>query len=287
VARNNRSALDLIDIMDPSTPTGLQLLVKSADELVRALTRIEALSKDERPHFKNIKVVDLNFGCPSKDVVNEGAGPAMLKRKNKLSEIFLALSSWKRTTSLPNVGAVGVKIRLGLNGYEEKCKVYLAAVDLANEAGLDYITVHGRNASQRSSEPAHWAAIQEVKTIAKMPVIGNGDVACLSDLLKMKEQTGCDGVMVARAAIQNPWVFQSLTSSVHHHHNSLPSLQDLDTAASLYADWGRMSNAKVKFTDFHIANFARLRQSLSSKSLAPGNTPRTHAFNFPKNNHFA
>ena len=148
IIRNNASALDLIDTFDSATPTGIQLLAKSPDELTRALEHIELLSTTTRPHYKNIRAVDLNFGCPSPDVISEGAGPALLKRKKKLSQIFQALSDWKKNNSLGNVGAVGIKIRLGLNLSEQTSRVYMNVVEAANLSGLDYIIVHARHAKQ-------------------------------------------------------------------------------------------------------------------------------------------
>lgn len=148
IIRNNASALDLMDTFDSATPTGIQLLAKSPDELTRALEHIELLATTTRPHYKNIRAVDLNFGCPSPDVISEGAGPALLKRRNKLAQIFQALAAWKKNNSLGNIGAVGIKIRLGLNQLEQTSKVYMNVVEAANASGLDYMVVHARHAKQ-------------------------------------------------------------------------------------------------------------------------------------------
>lgn len=148
IIRNNASALDLMDTHDEMTPTGIQLLAKCPDELIRALRHVEHLADTTRPHFKNIMAVDLNFGCPSPSVISEGGGPALLKRKSKLLKIFQALSGWKKDNSLKNVGAVGVKIRLGLNSLEQNSRVYMNVIESANLSGLDYIVVHARHAKQ-------------------------------------------------------------------------------------------------------------------------------------------
>ena len=146
--RNNSSALDLLDTFDAETPTGIQLLAKSADELTRALRHLELLASTTRPQYKNIQAVDLNFGCPSPAVISEGGGPALLKRKAKLLQIFTALSDWKKDNSLGKIGAVGVKIRLGLNALEQNSKVYMNVIESANLSGLDYMVVHARHAKQ-------------------------------------------------------------------------------------------------------------------------------------------
>ena len=178
--------------MPTRASAGVQLLSKSLDELAGALERLEACAATTRPHLCNVSAVDLNFGCPSPDVIRNGSGPAMLKRRGRLGELFAALVAWKRDTGL-DVGAVGVKIRLGLNATEAEAKVYLPLVDAANEAGLDYIVVHARHAGQRSRDPPDWAAIAEVKARAAMPVIGNGDVRSAADAAAMRAQTGAGG----------------------------------------------------------------------------------------------
>jgi hypothetical protein len=150
IARRTPSALDLLDLIDPSTPTGIQLLATSADELTRALAVIEeevrgqlqprstmhwsravtrfshtrTQAAQRRPHLRNLCAVDLNFGCPNPDIISMGAGPAMLKRRSRLEAMFAALAAWRESSALP-VRAVGAKIRLGLNQFEMDKQVYI------------------------------------------------------------------------------------------------------------------------------------------------------------------
>lgn len=284
VAKNNKATLDLMDTFDPLTPTGIQLLVTSGAQLQLALKKIEDLAATTRPHFKNIQVVDLNFGCPSRDIVNVGAGPAMLKRTSKMREIFTTLVAWKQTTTLPNIKAVGAKIRLGLNAIEqEQQKVHLQVAELANQAGMDYLTVHARHGAQRSRDPASWDAIREVKQVAQMPIIGNGDVWSAADLQRLLASTGCDGVMVARAAIASPWVFRALGGK---QQGSLPSLVELAAAEKDYADWAGRSHTKSKYSAFHSENFARLRRLAQETSLSEGEADKQlQELALPKNRH--
>lgn len=214
VARNNNSALDLIDTFDPMTLTGLQLLAKTSDDLLRALHHLEDLSSNgSRPHFKNIAAIDLNFGCPSPDVIREGAGPALLCRRKRLEELLSTLVNWKNhPDNKLKIGAVGCKIRLGKNQTEQSQKVYLRVAAVANEVGIDYLTVHARHAKQLSSELPTWSAIREIKEMATMPVIANGNIANIDDAERVQRETGCDGFMVARAAIRNPWIFRHFTA---------------------------------------------------------------------------
>jgi tRNA-dihydrouridine synthase B len=168
VCKNNLATLELIDTFDANVPTGVQLMVRGADETLKCLHKIESfangidkkyiehiggdgtITKELRnfDHFKNIRAIDINLGCPSPEVIKGGAGPALLKRTRKLKEIFDVLVKWKETNSLGSVGAVGCKIRLGLNHVEQSNKVYMQVVELARDAGLDYICIHARHAEQ-------------------------------------------------------------------------------------------------------------------------------------------
>jgi tRNA-dihydrouridine synthase B len=219
IIKKNKSTLDLIDTFHSDNSTGLQLMVKSASELKAALGQLECLSMlDDWKHFKNIAAIDLNFGCPSTDIIREGGGPALLKRRTKLIEIFNELANWKSTKStssniLNNIKAVGCKIRLGLNSKEQENKVYLNVIEAANSCGLDYVTVHARHARQKSSDKPTWLCIKEIKNISTIPIFGNGNIVSVEDAIEMMKMTGCDGVMVAREAIKNPWVFKSFISN--------------------------------------------------------------------------
>jgi len=167
---------------------------------------------DEYAHLNNIRAVDLNFGCPSPDVVKVGAGPAMLKRRKRLRELFQILEEWKRTTSM-SVGAVGIKVRLGLNQKEQQNKVFLPVIETAAECGLDYCVVHARHAKQKSRDQPSWTAIKEAKELvidSGMPIIGNGNVFNLQDANTMMDRTGCDGVMLARGGVPPTSLFPLL-----------------------------------------------------------------------------
>jgi tRNA-dihydrouridine synthase len=270
IVRNNKSTLDLIDTHDPEVPTGLQLFVVSDVELLAALHKIEELASTTHPHFKNIIAVDLNFGCPSPEVIRIGAGPALLKRRNKLRAIFEALSTWKKTTTLP-VQSVSAKIRLGLTQAEQDHKVYLPVVEMANDT-LDHLVVHARNAKQKSSARALWSAIRECKAAAKIPLVGNGDVVTREDAERMFKSTGCDGIMVARAAIRSPWCFRGLRAT----GAPTGTLVEIEAAEELWRTWATRHQSKPKFFTWHEEGFARMRK------VARGETP---AMDLPQNEH--
>lgn len=279
IAKNNAATFALIDTFDASVPTGLQLMTKSGKELAEALSRIESLanSNEQMKHWQNITAIDLNFGCPSRDIVNIGAGPALLKRKNKLLEIFTVLRQWKDSTSMKNIQAVGCKIRLGLNPYEVNNKVYMSVAELANQAQLDYLTVHARHGMQKSSEPATWDKIQEIKSIAQMPVIANGDIWSRSDMGKVMASTGCDGVMVARTAIRNPWIFRELSDDAL---SSAPSVEEVEQAIVEYTKLSSAFGSKEKYKTFNLFNLQRILEAVKRKET-------TWKYIGPKNMHFS
>lgn len=289
LAKNNRSAMDLIDTYDDQSiaPTGIQLLAKTPKDLQQALQHIEqSVQDDTRPYYNNAIAIDLNFGCPSPAILKEGAGPVLLKRRKRLSELFGVLAEWKHTTKLP-IGAIGCKIRLGLNQSEVNNKVYLDVADIAVSSGLDYMTVHARHGAQRSSVPADWAAIREVKERTKgsnICIIGNGDVYTVADAGRMLSETGCDGVMIARGAIKNPWIFKDIANIIKTGADisfasqsgitAVPTIQEVEMAERAYMNCARLRDTKAKYVDFHSINFRRLKQVASGKGGIPFEIPR-------------
>ncbi|MFT3708674.1 MAG: tRNA-dihydrouridine synthase family protein [Archangium sp.] len=265
LTRNNKSTFELIDTFDPEVLTGVQLLVTNEKELIEALSKIEGSTAS---HLKNIRAVDLNFGCPSPEVIKIGAGPALLKRRSKLEAIFSALGEWKKKTTLP-IGAVGVKIRLGLNRMEMDQKVYLPIVELAN-AHVDYLVIHARHARQDSTEKPTWSAIAEAHARAKIPIIGNGDVVTLDDWDRLRRETSAEGALIARGAIRSPWVFRGLRGL----GEGVPaSLEELEAAERQYVTLAEKYGSKPKFREWHAEGFRRMRARLEGKPLSSALPP--------------
>jgi tRNA-dihydrouridine synthase len=253
LAQKNRATLELVDTFHPAVTTGVQLLATSPDELSDALGVLEEGAKGPCPHWQNIVAVDLNFGCPSRDVIQQGAGPALLKRRARIGAIIDALARWKTTTTLP-IKAVSIKIRLGLNAKEAEHRVYLPVVELASAAKLDWITVHARHAGQRSRDKPDWSAIAEAKRVATIPVVGNGDVRTRDDARRLHEQTGCDAFLIARAAIASPWAFRALRGQ----GGAAAAVDDVDRERIRYEETAARVHTKDKYRQFHRDNFARL-----------------------------
>jgi tRNA-dihydrouridine synthase B len=253
LAQKNRATLELVDTFHPQVPTGVQLLTTSPTELLDALGVLEEGAAGPHPHWQNIVAVDLNFGCPSRDVIQQGAGPALLKRRGRIDAILQALASWKKTTKLP-IRAVSVKIRLGLNAKEAEHRVFLPVVEMASAAGLDWITIHARHAGQRSRDKPDWDAIAAARKVATIPVVGNGDVRTRDDARRMHEQTGCDAFLIARAAIANPWTFRALRGAGAPQAD----VADVEHERLRYDETAARVRTKDKYAQFHRDNFARL-----------------------------
>ena len=171
-------------------PIVFQLYGDDPDELLKAALRAQTLSPD---------IIDINLGCPAESVTDLGAGVSLMRTPLKVAQIFHKLS---RGLAVPVTG----KIRLGW----EDCRSYKLIARVIEENGGAALAVHGRTQEQGYGGKANWDAIAEVKQAAHIPVIGNGDVKTVADIEKMKRYTGCDAVMIGRAAVGNPWIFAHL-----------------------------------------------------------------------------
>ncbi|MCI8788909.1 MAG: tRNA dihydrouridine synthase DusB [Lachnospiraceae bacterium] len=186
---NNKNTEELLAIHPQEVPASLQLFGSDPKILAEMAKRIE-----ERP----FSILDFNMGCPVPKVVNNGEGSALMKEPKLVEEI---LSGLVRAVDKP----VTVKIRKGFN---ESCCNAVEIARIAEGCGVAAIAVHGRTREQYYSGRADWDIIRQVKQAVKIPVIGNGDVDSPRAAKALLEQTGCDGVMIGRAAQGNPWIFR-------------------------------------------------------------------------------
>ena len=189
LARMNRRTLEMIDTCEEERPVAMQLFGQNTDPIVKSA---EYLKKE-----KLCDVIDFNLGCPASKIIKQGAGSALLERPNKVKEIVEGLVS----VGMP----ITVKTRLGIR--KTKSNV-LKIAKICEEAGVSAITVHARYQNQGYTGKADWNSIKLVKENVSVPVIGNGDVAKPEDAKRMLEETGCDYVMIGRAAMGNPYLFK-------------------------------------------------------------------------------
>jgi tRNA-dihydrouridine synthase B len=161
-------------------------------------------------------LVDINMGCPVKKVTKTGAGAALLRDLHNLEKVVSAV---RQACHLP----LTVKIRTGWSPDEPvACEV----ARILEGCGADAITLHARFVTQKYSGHADWDMIGRVKAQAKIPLVGNGDVHTPFDALKMRTQTGCDGVMIGRAAVGNPWIFKQILQLEKGEQVKNPSLSE-------------------------------------------------------------
>jgi nifR3 family TIM-barrel protein len=175
---------------EPERPATFQIYGDNPDTILEAALRVEAWGPD---------IIDVNMGCPAKSISDRGAGVGMMRTPLKIADTFRKLTSHLR---VPVTG----KIRMGW----EDDRNYKLIARIVEENGGSLIAVHGRTKEQAYSGQADWDAIAEVKAAVKIPVIGSGDVKTVADIARMKAHTGCDAVMIGRAAIANPWIFAGL-----------------------------------------------------------------------------
>jgi tRNA-dihydrouridine synthase B len=178
----------LADWLDAERPVAVQLLGADEGTLLSALDRLLPLGPD---------LIDLNMGCPARRVNSGGRGAALLCEPQKAGRLARAVVEH---APVP----VTAKIRLG---WDDSTRNYLQVAHILEDAGIAALAVHGRTREQQYGGQADWDAIAEVKQALSIPVIGNGDVRTPADVLRMRNHTGCDGVMIGRAAIGNPWIF--------------------------------------------------------------------------------
>lgn len=173
-------------------PLSIQILDDQPDRILRAASEIvERFQPD---------ILDVNLGCQSKNVTARGAGAALMRTPRLIGEIFDLLT---HAFQIPITG----KIRLG---WDEDSLNYLEVAQTIQDHGGAMVAVHGRTRKQAYRGKARWEPIAEVKKALSIPVIGNGDVRTVADISAIRQQTGCDAVMIGRAAVANPWIFSRL-----------------------------------------------------------------------------
>ena len=202
-------------------PLSLQVLGNQPERMLdAAIQLVDRIQPD---------ILDINLGCQSKNVTTRGAGAALLQTPDVIARIFSLM------THRFNIPVTG-KIRLG---WDEDSLNYLEVARIIQDNGGAMVAVHGRTRKQAYRGQARWEPIAEIKDELQIPVIGNGDVKSVADINAIKAQTGCDAVMIGRAAVLNPWIFQRMDREVVPIQLVQKTLlSHLDSMLSFYGERG-------------------------------------------------
>ena len=204
----NEDRADLLLLTDEKEkPVGIQIFGSEPQIMAEQAKKLA-----DRGRFD---FVDINMGCPVPKIVNNGEGSALMKNPELAREIVRSI---KAVIDIP----LTVKIRAGF-AKDDRNAAHFAKVLAEN--GADAIAVHARTREEYYSGHADWSVIKEVKESVNIPVIGNGDIASYEDMLRMKEETGCDSVMVGRAARGNPWIFTELKTGIKHEKSTQETVE--------------------------------------------------------------
>ena len=185
----------MLDSTPEEKPLSIQLFGAKPDIMAEAAAIVESSGAD---------VVDINFGCSVRKIIKTGSGAALMRTPDLAEDLLKAV---RRSIRIP----LTIKIRSGWDTTGEQA---LRISRIAEDCGVDAVAVHPRTAGQLFGGRADWSIIAAVKSNVSIPVIGNGDIRSASDAVRMLDETGCDGVMIGRKAIGNPYIFSSVLARI-------------------------------------------------------------------------
>lgn len=262
----DKKTASLMD-MEGESPCAIQIFGSEPEIIAEVIPCVMEYKPD---------IIDINMGCPAPKIVNNGDGSALMKNPELMGKIMRAASD---ASPVP----VTAKIR---KGWEEDNSLLCAEILEANGAAA--VAVHGRTREEFYSGKADWDVITEIKRNLKIPVIGNGDIFEAADAKRMLEETGCDGVMVARGAQGNPWIFKQIEELLKQGEViTVPTAKEklctvIEHIDALIADKGESRGVKearkhiawyikgmkgaaaIKTEIFKISDYAKMRQVLTT-----------------------
>jgi tRNA-dihydrouridine synthase B len=211
LVRDGKKSFELLRSSPADRPLGIQLFGDDP----------ELLAEGARLVAEYGNLIDINMGCPVRKVVNSGAGSALLREPVKVGAIIKAV---RRATTLP----LTIKIR---TGWETGTASFLEIGRIAEEEGCDAVTLHPRSRAQMFEGKADWLKLRELKEALRIPVLGSGDLFSADDTVAMLNQTGCDGVMIARGGLGNPWIFRETLDILAGREPSFPTPKETGATA--------------------------------------------------------
>jgi tRNA-dihydrouridine synthase B len=207
----------------------------------------------------DIQGVDINMGCPVQKALKHNYGVALMGDSDYAARVVEYAAEAAQKLSVP----IPVSVKLRAVGSTQSVPELITFVEKLVQAGADWITLHPRSAEQKRRGAADWSQITELKKNIKVPVIGNGDIQIADDVIRMIEQTGCDGVMVGRALVARPWMVWQLgeklnfESPVHFENHKAPQTQVEEGA-----EFGRMLMKYIEFTEIYFKGKIGMSESL-------------------------
>jgi tRNA-dihydrouridine synthase B len=204
---NNANTGALLETAPEETTFGVQLFGSEPDILAEAAHTLCT------GNLNGLRIIDINMGCPAHKIVRNGEGSALMKNEPLAAKIIGAVA---RASRVP----VSVKFR---KGWDDEHVNAVSFAKMAQDSGAALIAVHGRTREQMYEGRADWDIIARVKQAVRIPVIGNGDIFSGADALAMRQATGCDGVMVARGARGNPFIFREIRAAADGAPYEAPS----------------------------------------------------------------
>ncbi len=238
---DNKATAQLLQTHPGEGPVYVQIFGKEPDVMAWAAARLQDTGR--------YRGIDINMGCPAQKIAGSGEGSGLMREPKLAAGI---MEKVVRAVSLP----VSVKLRLG---WDESSVNVLEMARLAEESGVKAVIVHGRTRSQQYGGKADWDQITRVKQAVSIPVYGNGDVFSAGDAQRLLNQSGCDGLLIGRSAMGNPWIFSQAKAVLRGEEACLPGiLPRVETAlrhARMMAAW-KGENVAVREMRKHVGWYA-------------------------------
>ena len=207
LARKNKRTRLLMRYAEEERPISIQIYGRDPEHMGEAARVVESIGAD---------ICDINMGCPANKILKGCSGCALMGDLDLARAIVRAVRS---AIAIP----LSVKFRLGL---DDERRNYLELGRICQGEGVDLVAMHARTAKQMFGGQAHWSEIARLKEALSIPVVGNGDIVAAADAVRMLKETGCDGVMVGRASMKNPWIYRQISALLEGDTPYEPTIED-------------------------------------------------------------